>query len=108
MMDQKLGTFKAIRFLQLIFLSSALWFIYWAHIYEMTYWNKILLESFQSNISNVLIYSVLIVAVIYLEFRSKTPHHTSFPSSSVTSLEKLKKENEQMKYKLQRSKKIAF
>lgn len=109
MLDQKrwrLGTAKAIRLLQLLFLSIALWFIYWAHIYEMTYWNKTLLESFQSNFANVLIYSVLIIAVISLEFGSKRPRHISISSSSVKSLEELQKENEQLKYELQWSKKL--
>jgi len=109
MLDQKLwrlGTAKAIRLLQLLFLSIALWFIYWSHIYEVTYWNKTLLESFQSNFPNVLVYSILIIAVISLEFQSKRHSHISMSSSSVKSLEILQKENEQSKYELMKSKKI--
>jgi hypothetical protein len=106
MMEQKLGTSKAIRLLQLVFLSIALWFIYWAHIYELTYWNKTLLESFQSNFSNVLFYSILMIAVIYLESLLKKRNRISFPSSSVKSLEMLQKENEQLKYEMLNSKKI--
>jgi hypothetical protein len=106
MLDQKLGTAKAIRLLQLLFLSIAFWFIYWAHIYEMTYWNKTLLESFQSNIPNVLIYSVLIIAVISLELGSKKLNRSSISSSSVKSLEMLQKENEQMKYEPRKSEKL--
>jgi len=109
MLDQKrwrLGTAKAIRLLQLLFLSIALWFIYWSHIYEMTYWNKTLLETFQSNFPNVLVYSILIIAVISLEFQSKRRRRISMAPSSVKTLETLQKENEQLKYELQRSKKL--
>jgi len=121
MLDQKLwrlGTAKAIRLLQLLFLSIALWFIYWAHIYELTYWNKTLLESFQSNFPNVLVYSILIIAVIYLESQSKRhrrismvpssvkTREISMSTSSVKSLEELQKENEQLKYELMKSKKL--
>jgi len=119
--DQKLwrlGTAKAIRILQLLFLSIALWFIYWSHIYELTYWNKTLLESFQSNFPNVLVYSILIIAVIYLESQSKRhrrismvpssvkTREISMSTSSVKSLEMLQKENEQLKHELMKSKKI--
>jgi len=72
----------------------------------MTYWNKTLLESFQSNFPNVLVYSILIIAVISLEFLSKKRNHSSIPSSSAKSLEMLQKENEQLKYELLSSKKI--
>jgi hypothetical protein len=120
MVDQKLwrlGTAKAIRLLQLLFLSIALWFIYWAHIYEMIYWNKTLLETFQSNLLNILFYSILIIVVISLEFQSKRRRRISMPPSSdktleismppsVKTLETLQKENEQLKYELLKSKKI--
>ena len=109
MLDQKLwrlGTAKAIRLLQLLFLSIALWFIYWTHIYEVIYWNKTLLESFQSNFPNVFVYSILIIAVIFLEFQSKRRSRISMSSSSVKSLEILQKENEQSKYELMKSKKM--
>ncbi len=109
MLDQKLwrlGTAKAIRLLQLLFLSIALWFIYWTHIYEVIYWNKTLLETFQSNFPNVFVYSILIIAVIFLEFQSKRRSRISMSSSSVKSLEILQKENEQSKYELMKSKKM--
>jgi len=93
----RLGNTKIIRILQLLFLSMVLWFIYWTHIYEMTYWNKTLLESFQSNFSNVLVYSILIIAVISLEFLSKKRNHSSIPSSAVKPLETLQKENASVK-----------
>ncbi len=115
----RLGNTKIIRILQLLFLSISLWFIYWAHIYEVTYWNKTLLESFQSNFPNVLVYSTLIIAVISLEFLSKKRKHSSISSSavkplktlkkenaSVKPLEVLQKENEQLKYELQESEKL--
>jgi hypothetical protein len=109
MLNQNLwrfGNTKIIRLLQLLFLSISLWFIYWSHIYEVTYWNKTLLESFQSNFPNVLIYSILIIAIISLEFQSKRPPHIPMSSSSVKSLEDLRRENELLKHELLSSKKI--
>jgi len=109
MLDQKrgrLGAARVIRLLQLLFLSIALWFIYWAHIYEMIYWDKTFLESIQSNPINVLMYSVSIIVVISLELGSKRPRQTLISSSSVKSVEELQKGNEQMKYELQRSRKL--
>jgi hypothetical protein len=112
MLNQNLwrfGNTKTIRLLQLLFLSMALWFIYWAHIYEVTYWNKTLLESCQSNYPNVLAYSISIITIIYLEFRAraKRPRQIATSSPSHENIKELQKENKQMKQELQKAKKSA-
>ena len=94
---------KIIRILQLLFLAIAIWFVYWAHIYEITYWNKTLPETFQTNITNVIGYSLSIVALIFLEFISRRRQQFSAPSSStkIGALQKgsttIKKELPEMK-----------
>ena len=101
----RLLTVKGIRLLQLFLLLSALWFVYWAHVYEMTVWNKTFLESVLSSTLNVLLYSISILAIIFLEIHVRRQNRiaTVSPSSTKT-LENLQKENEQLIRELVKSK----
>ena len=95
---------KAIRLLQLFLFFSALWFIFWAHIYEIAVWNKTFLESVQSSPINVFSYSISILALIYLEIRVKHISKITAVSPSNKTLENLQKENELLKRELLKSK----
>lgn len=93
MLNQKRGSAKTIRLLQALFLFIALWFIYWAHIYEMVTWNKTFLESLLEHLyPNVLIYSSLIMAIIILELYGKRNHHNSTEKLYTTGEVVLKKQ----------------
>jgi hypothetical protein len=111
MLNQNLWQINSVityRFLQIVFLFVALWSFFWAHIYEMSVWNKTFVESIQSSISNVVLYSMSIVAIITLEIYMKRPHKVSAVSpSSEKALEDLRKENELLKHELKSSKKTS-
>lgn len=55
------------RLSQLILVFSAAWFIYWAHVYEITVWNKTFIETLTSSIRNVAAYAISIMAAVELE-----------------------------------------
>jgi len=103
---RKLNPVKALRLLQLFFFFAALWSIYWAHIYEITVWNKTFLESVQSSFLNVLLYSISIFALICLEIGVKRLSRVTTVRPSAMTLEDLQRENEQLKRELLRSKHI--
>ena len=106
--------FIAIRPLQLFFLSSTLWFLYWAHVYEIMVWHKTFSESLRSSYLNVFSYSISISAIFILEtvarhFRIVGPR----AAPSVRSLEDLQRENEALQTELRSlshkpSKRIGF
>ena len=94
-------TLKAIRLFQLFFFSSGLWFIYWAHMYEMTVWHKTFLESVQSSPHNVLFYSISFAAIAILEISARCLRSLGARAvPPVTSLEDLRRENEHLKVEL--------
>ncbi len=99
-----------VRLFQLFFLFAALWSFFWAHIYEMSVWNKTFVESIQSSIPNVVLYTTSIVALILLEIPMKRVHHVSTVSApsapSAKTLEDLRRENELLKHELLSSNKI--
>ena len=103
---RRIDTIKLARKFQIGFLFAAVWFIFWAHIYEITIWNKTFSESLLSSLPNVFLYSISILAIIYLELHTKRLNHFSMQTSSDKTQEHLQKENEQLKYEMQRSKKF--
>jgi hypothetical protein len=104
---RKLHTIKTFRLIQLVLFLAALWFIFWAHIYEIIVWNKTFLESVQGSIFNVLSYSVSILAIIYLETRiRRTKKIGIITHPSPKTLEELHRENELLKRELQKSKQM--
>jgi hypothetical protein len=91
--------------LQILLVFAASWFIYWAHIYEITVWNKTFLQSVQASTFNVLSYSASILAIILLEIYVR--HTKKIPiitHPSAKTLEELQRENELLKHELQKSK----
>jgi hypothetical protein len=103
----RISTGNMVRLFQIIFLVVALWFFFWAHIYEMIVWNKTFVESIQSSIPNVVLYAVSILALILLEIPMKRRRQVSTVSSpSAKTLEDLQRENELLKRELLSSKKI--
>ncbi len=66
-----------VRLLQLFLLIVALWFLFWAHIYEMLVWGKTFVQSLQPLSLNVLIYSVAIVGIILVEIYLKRSRRVS-------------------------------
>jgi len=103
---KKLRTVKTIRLFQILFLFSALWFIFWAHIYEITVWNKTFLETLQSSLFNVLLYSISIFTLICLEIYVRHLRSITTVHPSTKTLEELQKENELLKRELLKSKQI--
>jgi len=100
-------TIKLVRLLQILLVFVASWFIFWAHIYEIVVWNKTFLESVQASLLNVLLYSVSILALIYLETRVRRIRKIaliSYPSAKT--LKELERENELLKRELQKSKQM--
>jgi hypothetical protein len=100
-------TTNKFRLLQILFLFGALWFFFWAHIYEMIVWNTPFVETIQSSIANIVLYSTSILAMIVVEIYIKRLHHVSTVSPSAKTLEDLRRENELLKHELMRSKKIS-
>ena len=64
------GTHK-FRLFQFVLLIVALWFLFWAHIYEMVVWNKTFVESLQSSTVNILIYSGALIGIVLVEIYIK-------------------------------------
>lgn len=104
--NRKPGIVKGLRALQLLFLFVAVWFIYWAHIYEMIQWNKTFVESLQSPTPNVLFYSISIIAIIFLELLSKKLTRISVYNFSAVTQKELVKQNRLSKHELLRSKQM--
>lgn len=93
-----------VRILQLVLLSMAGWFIYWAHIYEITTWNKSFVDTLQSSFPNVLIYLILIAAVIGLEVIFKKTNRFSGSLFSAGAHENLVLKNKLVEHELQSKK----
>jgi hypothetical protein len=104
--NQKPATVKGLRALQLLFLVMAAWFIYWAHVDEMIWWNKTFVESLQSSIPNVLFYSISIIAIIFLELLLKKVTRVSVHKSSVVIQKGMVKQNQLPKHEKSREKQI--
>jgi len=103
-----LKTTKILRLIQLTLFLAASWFIYWAHIYEMTVWNKTFLESVQTSTYNILLYSVSILAIVFLETRIRHINKIkTLHEPTAKTLEELHRENELIKRELQKSKQTA-
>jgi len=100
----KLSTIKTSRLLQILFISLTLWGIYWAHIYEIAVWNKTFLESVRSSIFNVALYSISILALMYLEIHVKHVKSAAAAKRSTESLEIQERENELLRRDLSKSK----
>jgi len=101
---RKWQTAKTIRLLQLLLLLATLWFVFWAHVHEIVFWHKTFPESVQSSLLNVLLYSVSIVAIIYLEIRVRATRAFTLAPPSAGILEELEKENQLLKRALHKSK----
>lgn len=102
----KLSTIRAMRILQLFLCLVALWFIFWAHVYEIAFWKKTFLESVQSSFLNVLLYSVSILALIGLEIYVRRLEKISVVVPRAKTLEDLQRENELLKQELLKSKQM--
>lgn len=90
----------SVRLLQILFLVTMLWFFFWAHIYEMSVWNKTFIESLYSSIPNVVIYSSSLFAIIALEIYSKRHRRISTVSSPPITEKPLVNQNTQLKPEL--------
>ena len=106
MLNQRLQTFstKNIKILQISLLLSALWFFFWAHIYEMVFWNKTFTESIASSTLNVILYSTSITALIASEIYTRFSRQSPTESSFTISVDYLTKENESLKKELKKYK----
>jgi len=93
----KLSTIKVIRLLQLLFILLMLWCIYWAHVYEMTVWNKTFLESIRSSILNVVLYSISLLTLVYLEIHVRPVKRVTTTNRSPGGLEDLERENQPLR-----------
>lgn len=105
--SSKSRTIKSVRLLQILLVFVASWFIFWAHIYEIIVWNKTFLESVQASPFNVVLYSVSILAIIYLEIHIRRVSKiaiTTHPSTKTP--EELQRENELLKREIQKSKQM--
>lgn len=114
----QVSTVTMIRFLQIVFLLVASWSFFWAHIYEMSVWNKTFVDTIQSSLPNVIFYMASIVAVILLEIPVKRRHSVrriqpvsavSAPvptSPSAKAMADLQRENELLKHELRSTKKV--
>jgi hypothetical protein len=96
-------TIKLVRFLQILLVLVAFWFIYWAHIYEMEVWNKQFLETLESLTVNILLYSISIISIICLEIYLRHQGSTTEIKKPTETLEDLLRENELLKSELQKS-----
>jgi hypothetical protein len=80
MFNQKLwqvaGAVK-VRVAQLFLLIVALWFLFWAHIYELVVWNKTFVETLQQSVLQVLLYSMAILGIILFEVYLKRSRRVS-------------------------------
>jgi len=80
MFNQKLwqvaGAVK-VRVVQLFLLIVALWFLFWAHIYEVVVWNKTFVETLQQAPLQVLLYSMAILGIILFEVYLKRSRRVS-------------------------------
>lgn len=56
-----------LRLGQAFLVFSALWFVYWAHIYEMIVWNKTFIQTLGSTV-NVAGYIISILILLQLEY----------------------------------------
>ena len=100
----KSRTIKLVRLLQILLVFVALWFIYWAHIYEIIVWNKTFSESVRASPLNVSSYSVSILVIIILEIYVRRISKITTIQPSTKTLEELQRENELLKSELQKSK----
>ena len=91
---------STVRLLQILFLFTMFWFFFWAHIYEMSVWNKTFVESLYSSIPNVIVYSSSLFAIIALEIYSKRHRRISTVSSPPITEKPLVKQNIQQKPEL--------
>jgi hypothetical protein len=66
-----------VRLLQLLLLIVAVWFFFWAHIFDMVIWNKTFAESLQSGLANILIYLSALIAIFLAEVYLKRAHTVS-------------------------------
>jgi len=82
------------------------WFFFWAHIYNIIFWNRTFIETIPSNIPNIVIYSTAIFTVIYLQVVVKPIRRGAKAPISAETLEDLQRENELLRRKLLNSKKI--
>jgi len=101
---KKLGKIRAIRLSQILLFLVAFWFIFWAHYYETMVWNKTFLDSVQSSLFNVLMYSISLFALISLEIYVRRLRSITWARPSAKSLEELQRENELLKHELLKSK----
>lgn len=85
---------KKVRVIQVFFLFLTLWFFFWAHIYEMQFWNKTFVESIQSEILNVSLYSISLVAILVFEvyLRRSRPAATGYSASTILEHPRTEKE----------------
>jgi hypothetical protein len=99
----KPSTTKVISTLQLLFIFLAWWGIFWAHVYPITVLHKTFLESALSSIDYIVLYSVSILAVIYIKIYTKQFKGVTASEESRVSLENLRKQNEFLKRELLKS-----
>ena len=99
----QLSTIKVLRLLQLLFIFLILWFVYWAHVYEITVWSKTFLESIRSSILNVVLYSISILALLYLEIRVKRVKSVTTIKRPPESLQDLERENRPLRHEPSKS-----
>jgi hypothetical protein len=100
---RKFYTLKTVRLLQVMFFFVTLWFIFWAHVYQIVIWNKTFAESVQYSLHNILFYSISIIVLVYLELSAKHLKITTVHISAKT-LEELQRENEKLRRELLKSK----
>lgn len=63
-----------LRLSQVFLVFSAVWFIYWAHIYEITVWNKTFTETLSST-RNIAAYIISVLVLVQLEYEARQLKH---------------------------------
>lgn len=114
----KANSLVVARFIQVVLICGIIWFVAWAHIYEVLVWNKPFIQTFYTSFKNVLSYILLSITIIYIEYsihrykqlsaltqrKLPRPIFKTTPEKLLETIQQLQSEKEAMKLQLWRYK----
>jgi hypothetical protein len=107
----KINSLLVAKFIQVMLICGIIWFVAWAHIYEVLVWNKPFLQTFYTSYHNVLSYILLSIITIYIEYtihkhkklgkldqrKLAKPLSTTTPEKLLETIQQLQSEKEALK-----------
>jgi len=98
----RVNSLLVARFVQVMLICGIIWFVAWAHVYEVLVWNEPFIYTFYKSFHNVLSYSILLIIAVYIEYavrKHKPPSpldQRELPQHISKTVEKMQKRIEQL------------